>query len=225
MNRAILLSGIRVRSIHCVLRSAIDGLSQSYAIARWCSVIGMATLLASCTAPQRYTAPAASRANGEQIRHAVHARHGRFAVSYEDHNGWPRNVYGNFDWQEVNQTVTLKLLNPFEQTLAIIISAPGLATLELPNKRPQIALSVSELMQATLGFSVPIEGLRYWFQTSMPPDSHTLISTDETTLLSRLKQDGWTIEYVTYDDTPSVHGKRINLTRQVPPTLIKLVLE
>ncbi|KAG0194297.1 hypothetical protein DFQ28_000543 [Apophysomyces sp. BC1034] len=147
----------------------------------------------------------------------VHAYRGRFAVSYEDQNGQPRNAYGNFDWQETGGTVKLQLLSPLGQTLAIIASAPGLATLELPNKAPRTAPNVSDLMRSTLGFSLPIEGLRYWLQPSVSPRSRASTSTDGTGRLSRVEQDGWTIEYVAYANAPASRIKRVNLTRQAPP--------
>lgn len=142
-----------------------------------------------------------------------------------DQNGQPRNAYGNFDWQETGQTVKLQLLSPLGQTLAIIASAPGLATLELPNKAPQTAPSVFELMQDTLGFSLPVEGLRYWLQSSVSPDSRALTSTDSAGRLSHVEQDGWTIEYLAYADAPASRVKRVNLTRQAPPLAVKLVLD
>ncbi|WP_338926981.1 outer membrane lipoprotein LolB [Mycetohabitans endofungorum] len=190
----------------------------------WCGAIGLAALLAACATPQRPTAPV-DDTGGAQTRQTVHAYHGRFAVSYEDQNGQPRNAYGNFDWQEIDRTVKLQLLNPFGQTLAIIASAPGLATLELPNKAPQMAPSVSELMQGTLGFSLPVEGLRYWLQPSVSPDSRAWTSTDSAGRLSRVEQDGWTIEYLAYADAPASRVKRVNLTRQAPPLSVKLVLD
>ncbi|WP_323073436.1 lipoprotein insertase outer membrane protein LolB [Mycetohabitans endofungorum] len=190
----------------------------------WCGAIGLAALLAACATPQRPTAPV-DDTGGAQTRQTVHAYHGRFAVSYEDQNGQPRNAYGNFDWQEIDRTVKLQLLNPFGQTLAIIASAPGLATLELPNKAPQMAPSVSELMQGTLGFSLPVEGLRYWLQPSVSPDSRAWTSADSAGRLSRVEQDGWTIEYLAYADAPASRVKRVNLTRQAPPLSVKLVLD
>ncbi|MCF2134950.1 MULTISPECIES: lipoprotein insertase outer membrane protein LolB [Mycetohabitans] len=190
-----------------------------------CGALGLAALLSACVTPQqRPTAPVAGTGSA-QAGQTVHAYHGRFAVSYEDQNGQPRNAYGNFDWQEAGQTVKLQLLSPLGQTLAIVASAPGLATLELPNKAPQMAPSVSELMQGTLGFSLPVEGLRYWLQPSVSPDSRAWTATDGAGRLSRVEQDGWTIEYLAYVAAPVSRVKRVNLTRQAPPLSVKLVLD
>jgi outer membrane lipoprotein LolB len=186
---------------------------------------GITMLLAACATPPRPT-PSTSNATTALSTQTARAYHGRFAVSYTDQNGQPRNAYGNFQWQENGDTVRLQLLNPLGQTLAIIDSAPGLATLELPNKPPQSAPTVSELMQNTLGFALPVEGLRYWLQPSAAPTSLAKTTTDEAGRLTELKQDGWTIDYVAYADAPSAAGvKRVNLTREAPPLAVKLVLD
>ncbi|CAH2770159.1 MAG: Outer membrane lipoprotein component of lipoprotein transport system LolB [uncultured Caballeronia sp.] len=153
--------------------------------------------------------------------------HGRFAVQYDDQNGQQRKAYGNFDWQETGDTVTLQLRNPLGQTLAIVTSS-SLATLELPNREPQTADNVSELMRSTLGFALPVEGLRYWLQPSPAPTSRartTMDASSENGRLKEIKQDGWTIDYVAYADAPATGVKRVNLSRADPPLDIKLVLD
>jgi outer membrane lipoprotein LolB len=154
--------------------------------------------------------------------------HGRFAVQYNDQNGVQRNAYGNFDWQETGDTVTLQLRNPLGQTMAIVTSSPSLATLELPNRQPVNADNVSELMQNTLGFALPVEGLRYWLQPSAAPTSRAQTTLDPEANNGRpkeIKQDGWTIDYLAYAEAPASGVKRLNLSRNEPPLDIKLVLD
>jgi outer membrane lipoprotein LolB len=191
------------------------------------SYLVCALLLAACATPNRPAAPvSASGSANAYAAQAAHAYHGRFAIRYEDQNGQPRNAYGNFDWQETGQTVTLQLLNPLGQTLAIIASAPGLATLKLPNRAPRTAPNVSDLMQSMLGVSLPLDGLRYWLPPCVAPSSRASMSTDTATgHLSRVEQDGWTIDYLAYADAPARRVKRVNLTRQTPPLAVKLVLD
>jgi outer membrane lipoprotein LolB len=172
--------------------------------------------------------PSTSNATTSVTAQTSRAYHGRFAVQYNDQNGQQRNAYGNFSWQETGDTVTLQLLNPLGQTLAIVTSSPSSATLELPNRAPQTATSVSELMQSTLGFALPVEGLRYWLQPSPAPTSRartTMDSSSENGRLKEIKQDGWTIDYLAYADAPANGVKRLNLTRSEPPLDIKLVLD
>ncbi|PCE25758.1 lipoprotein localization factor LolB [Paraburkholderia acidicola] len=171
--------------------------------------------------------PSTSNAATALSTQTTRAYHGRFAVQYDDQNGQQRNAYGNFDWQETGDTVTVQLRNPLGQTLAIITSSPASASLELPNRQPLTADNVSTLMQNAIGFALPVEGLRYWLQPSVAPTSHatTVPDPEQPMRLKEIEQDGWTIDYVAYADAPATGLKRVNLTRQDPPLAIKLVLD
>ena len=183
-------------------------------------------VLSGCAVTPRV--PSTSNAATEVTAQTSRAYHGRFSVQYNDQNGQSRNAYGNFDWKETGDTVTLQLRNPLGQTLAIVTSSPSSAMLELPNRAPQTADNVSLLMQNTMGFALPVEGLRYWLQPSPAPTSRartTMDSSSGSGRLKEIKQDGWTIDYVAYADAPATGVKRVNLTRDEPPLDIKLVLD
>ena len=171
--------------------------------------------------------PSTSNAATAVTAQTSRAYHGRFAVQYVDQNGQQRNAYGNFDWQERDDTVTLQLRNPLGQTMAIVTSSPSAATLELPNRQPLTADNVSTLMQNALGFALPVEGLRYWLQPSVAPTSKAKTEKDpqQDTRLKEIQQDGWTIDYIAYADAPAAGVKRVNLARTEPPLDIKLVLD
>ncbi|MBN3760208.1 lipoprotein insertase outer membrane protein LolB [Burkholderia sp. Ac-20365] len=171
--------------------------------------------------------PSTSNAATAVTAQTSRAYHGRFAVQYVDQNGQQRNAYGNFDWQERGDTVTLQLRNPLGQTMAIVTSSPSSATLELPNRQPLTADNVSTLMQNALGFALPVEGLRYWLQPSVAPTSKATTEKDpqQDTRLKEIQQDGWTIDYIAYADAPATGVKRVNLARTEPPLDIKLVLD
>ena len=51
-------------------------------------------------------------------------------MRYDDRLGNPQNVYGNFDWQEHGDDVSLELRSPLGQTLAVVKSTPRAASLE-----------------------------------------------------------------------------------------------
>jgi len=182
--------------------------------------------LAGC-ATQPPHEPSTSNATTSLTTQTSRAWHGRFAVQYVNRYGQQRNAYGNFDWRETGSTVTLQLLNPFGQTLAIVTSSPAQATLELPNRQPLTADNVSTLMEQALGFALPVEGLRYWLQPSVAPTSRAQTRDDprNPSRLAQIEQDGWTIDYTAYADAPATGVRRLNLTRQEPPLEIKLVLD
>lgn len=190
---------------------------------RGIAAAGAALALAGCTS----TPPSASAPGGVLQTAATHAYHGRFAVQYNDRLGRQQNVYGNFDWQEYGDDVSLELRSPLGQTLAVVKSSPRTASLELPNRQPQFATDVDQLMQNTLGFSLPLAGLRYWLQPTPAPASPaaTVRDAEDGARIKQIRQDGWTIDYLSYADAPATGVKRVNLVRATPPLDIKLVLD
>ncbi|AOJ70039.1 MULTISPECIES: lipoprotein insertase outer membrane protein LolB [Burkholderia] len=199
--------------------------SRAHAARGFVLAAAAAIALAGCaTQPERASASIAPNAlQTEQNR----AYTGRFAVQYQDQLGNPRNVYGNFDWQEQDASVSLELRSPLGQTLAVVKSAPSGASLELPNRQPQYAPDVGELMQRALGFALPLDGLRYWLLPTPAPatPATTVRDPQDGTRIKEIRQDGWTIDYIAYADAPAAGVKRINLVRQTPPLDIKLVLD
>jgi len=181
--------------------------------------------LAGCASQPRL--PSTSNATTSLTTQTSRAYHGRFAVEYVDQTGQQRNAYGDFDWREHDATVTLELRTPLGQTLAVVTASPAQATLELPNRQPLTADNVATLMQTSLGFALPVEGLRYWLQPSVAPTSRARTTADpqDPSRLSQIRQDGWTIDYVAYASAPATGVKRVNLTRDDPPLKIKLVLD
>lgn len=190
-----------------------------------CAAAGAVLVLAGCASAPRV--PSTSTATTAMSAQTSRAYHGRFAVQYVDQYGQERNAYGNFDWHETDSTVTLQLRSPLGQTLAIVTSTPAQAILELPNRQPLTADNVSTLMRSSLGFDLPVEGLRYWLQPSVAPMSraHTTPEQQDPSRLAQIRQDGWTIDYLAYADAPATGVRRVNLTREEPPLAIKLVLD
>lgn len=193
------------------------------------AAVAAAAALAGCAtqpAGAPVSLPAASLP-AASLQTTTHAYTGRFAIQYSDPLGNSRNVYGNFAWQEHGDDISVELRSPLGQTLAIVKSAPGEATLELPNRQPRHAADVGELMQHTLGFSLPLNGLRYWLQPTPAPatPATTVRDPDHGSRIKEIRQDGWTIDYVAYADAPATGVKRIDLVREEPPLDIKLVLD
>ncbi|WP_322088945.1 lipoprotein insertase outer membrane protein LolB [Burkholderia sp. BCC1999] len=200
-------------------------LSLSSRAQRTLAAAGAALALAGCAS----TPPSASAPTTGAVLQtaATHAYHGRFAVQYDDRLGKQQHVYGNFDWQEHGDDVSLELRSPLGQTLAIVKSTPQAASLELPNRPTQYAPDVGDLMQKTLGFELPLAGLRYWLLPTAAPatQAETVRDPADGTRVKQIRQDGWTIDYLAYADAPATGVKRVNLVRATPPLDIKLVLD
>ncbi|WP_070107970.1 lipoprotein insertase outer membrane protein LolB [Burkholderia plantarii] len=198
-------------------------------LARQASVLLAAgTLLAGCATqtrpPASSVAPLGATSADTITTQAAHAYTGRFAVRYEDRLGKQQNVYGNFDWQETGNVITLELRSPLGQTLAVVRSSPQRASLEMPGRAPRFAGDVGQLMQDTLGFALPLDGLRFWMVPQPSPGTPADV-TGDAAHPKQIRQDGWTIDYLAYADAPATGVKRLDLTRETPALDIKLVLD
>jgi outer membrane lipoprotein LolB len=204
------------------------------------SALSICAVLAGCALPVKQQAALASaRAS------ATASYQGRFAVRYADGYGHVQNAYGNFAWDEQADAVTLSLQNPLGSTMAIISATPTSATLELPGKAPQTAPNVEALMQRSLGFPMPVSGLRYWLRDQAGPTSHATTTTDAQGRITQIIQDGWQIDVLAFADAqeakdaqeapdaaPSVKAapviRRMNLERidntSDTPLQVKLVI-
>ncbi|MEX3605547.1 MAG: lipoprotein insertase outer membrane protein LolB [Burkholderia sp.] len=213
-------------AIRSIGRSA--ALTPLASLARLGALTLAAGTLAGC-AMQRAPAPVVGTAapGADAITTQVaHAYTGRFAVRYDDDRlGKPQNVYGNFSWQETGNAITLELRSPLGQTLAIVRSSPQNASLEMPDRAPRNATDVGQLMRDTLGFELPLDGLRYWMLPQPSPSTPADVVRESGTQMKQVRQDGWTIDYLAYADAPATGIKRLNLTREDPPLDIKLVLD
>jgi outer membrane lipoprotein LolB len=140
---------------------------------------------------------------------------GRLSVQYEQNNK-PQAIHTNFDWSQTPQQTTITLGSPTGQTLAmLLINAQG-AQLNQGDKPPQFAVDANQLMLNTLGWPLPVAGLRDWLQgfidathrvaiTSANPDTYFLV-------------DGWMVSYTVWENENAKNNterpKRIDLKRQ-----------
>ncbi|BBO59446.1 outer membrane lipoprotein LolB [Mycoavidus sp. B2-EB] len=170
------------------------------------------------------------------------ACNGRFSVRYQEAQGVHhriRNVYGRFAWRDDGKVATLRLLNPLGQTLAVVqLSALG-AALELPNRPTLIADNADELMRTALGFPLPVSGLRHWLrapegwepnlnQSAFQKAMHKTLAQIRHSPTERplqIRQEGWTVDYLSYTEAPVVRVQRMNLTRDDASIEVKLALE
>lgn len=181
-----------------------------------CALLALMSACASLSPPQP---------SGAAQTAAAEAYQGRFAVRYVQ-NGETKNAYGNFEWTRHGDAVTLQLLNPLGQTQAIIRSAPGAATLELPGRAPLAGPRLEDVMRRALGFALPVSGMRYWLSLQVAPDSPGNFERDANGRPTRLQQDGWTIDYQSYFDGTPPRVKQLSLSRdlQGEPLNVRLVI-
>jgi outer membrane lipoprotein LolB len=145
--------------------------------------------------------------------------HGRLSVHYRDlQSGKEDTVFGRFDWVEHGSTVDLSLLDPLGQSIAIVHSEPGRATLKLADGRAFEGDSAEDLTQEALGYTVPIAGLRSWLLGhAEDPALKPSVDADGAVVLHEMN---WTVKY----PDATVPPKRMDLSYPGPGVALDLRL-
>jgi outer membrane lipoprotein LolB len=166
---------------------------------------GLALLLGACASlvpPPVPDAPTASY-------HETIDLSGRLSVLYQQNNK-DESLHGSFTWAQTRDATEINLRSPLGQTIAQIAVTPGTATLTRAGEAPRSAVDVDTLTTQTLGWPLPIAGLRDWLQGhAKNTDGSAFIATPQANSVTT--SDGWRIRYVTWNDDAS--PKRIDIER------------
>jgi len=138
---------------------------------------------------------------------------GRFAVHYS-RDGKSDSLSGRFSWLQSAQCTDVSLISPTGQTVAIINVTPQAATLQQSGKAPRSAPDLDGLMQQSLGWSLPVSGLRDWLQGhAIAADGSAFVASPARD--SIVTRDGWKLDYLGWLDEQAAtpRPKRIDVTR------------
>ncbi|MFZ6862184.1 lipoprotein insertase outer membrane protein LolB [Undibacterium sp. Ji67W] len=134
---------------------------------------------------------------------------GKISVRYEKENK-PQQLPGSFEWEQSGQHLRINLLSPLGQTLARITLDDGKAILEQDGQSPRYAQDLDQLLQSSLGWSLPAAGMRDWLQGFIPQANGQRLAlhrVDQT-----LEDNGWTLRYASWQEQTDL-PKRIELSR------------
>jgi outer membrane lipoprotein LolB len=138
---------------------------------------------------------------------------GRIAINYS-RDGKKESLNGKFTWQQSKANTDVSLISPTGQVVAVINVTPSSATLKESGKPPRTAPDLDTLTTQTLGWSLPVSGLRDWLQGyATARDGSRFVATPANDTV--VTPDGWKLDYVSWqDDTAAVpQPKRIDATR------------
>ncbi|MFZ6773129.1 lipoprotein insertase outer membrane protein LolB [Undibacterium sp. SXout7W] len=134
---------------------------------------------------------------------------GRIAVNYQL-NDQERNLPGSFEWEQYQDHLRISLYSPLGQTLALITEDKNGATLTQEGRQPAFASDLDQLLSDTLGWPLPVAGLRHWLQGYLRQHDgqlQGLITGDQT-----LTTEGWKLRYASWYNAPDF-PKRLDLQR------------
>lgn len=172
-------------------------------------------LLAACANLVPSTAPSIPAAAVSQRLHRAIDLSGRLSVRYQAGDK-EEALHGSFNWSQNGPDTTVTLLSPLGQTIAVITATPSGATLEQGDRPPRSAVDVDALTAETLGWPLPVAGLREWLQGfAMDRNGRPFAASPEAGNVQT--RDGWQISYPawTAEQTtpPQTRPRRIDLAR------------
>jgi len=162
-----------------------------------------ALLLAGCAAvqPQHPSAPPATYAAQASRVAAIHtfALNGRIAVLTEK-----KGFSGSMRWHHHAEGDEIGFYSPIGTQLGQISANTDNVTLTTSDKKVYTAANAETLMQDTLGWSLPMTGLKDWVLGRPAAGDAELLAWDASGHLTHMRQQGWDIEYPHYIDA---HGQ------------------
>jgi outer membrane lipoprotein LolB len=183
-------------------------------------LLGAAVALGGC-------AGVAPLPGGERAYRETVSFGGRLLVRYPQ-DGKPQSVQGKFLWAQRRESTTIELYSPLGQTLARIAIEPGRATLETAGGRSRAAATADALTEETLGWPLPVDGLRYWLQGFVRSGERTLVAAAPEGPES-FRSDGWRVRVASWQQAgSSALPKRIDLEREDiagGPIALRLVID
>ena len=155
----------------------------------------LGSLVAACaTAPR------------EMAREGEFSLVGRVAVRYG-----AEAASGRFTWRHTDAEDDLLIASPLGQGIAEITRRDGTYTLVTSDARRFTAADPERLTEEALGWSLPLGGLSDWLQ-GRAQSGVAAEARYNGSRLAELRQQGWIIEYLDYDD-PGGLPRRLRLTR------------
>ena len=187
--------------------------ARQYLYSRYLSVGTIAIIIAISTgcasiAPKN-TAASSSTRNPYQEKISIN---GRLQVQYQQ-EGKEQSLPGNFEWLQNETDTSINLLSPLGQTIAIIKQDATGASLQQADHPTKLAADVDTLVGETLGWPLPLLGMRDWLQgyTRDKSGRHVAVLANNSELLTA---DGWQLRYVSWQETAGqTYPKRIDLHR------------
>lgn len=147
---------------------------------------------------------------------------GRLTVNYR-RDGNPESLTGKFTWEQTPGRIDVSLSSPMA-TIATISITPQSATLVQADKAPRVAKDIDALTAESLGWTLPVSGLRDWLQGyATGADGKRFVATPANNSVTTA--DGWRLRFVTWQDE-SAHPapKRIDAERNASASADELAI-
>jgi len=107
---------------------------------------------------------------------------------------------GTLFWLQRQDYFDIRLSGPLGRGATRLTGRPDAVSLEVAGQGRFEAESPEALVEAQLGWQLPVSHLLWWVRGLPAPDSRSRLSLDSESRLARLEQDGWQVDYLAYGD-------------------------
>jgi outer membrane lipoprotein LolB len=134
-------------------------------------------------------------------------------VNYQK-DGRPESINGSFNWSQRPGMIEVSLASPLGQTIAKISVTPQSATLAQADRPPRQAPDIDTLTAQSLGWALPVAGLRDWLQGYATDEAGQRFAASPANN-SVFTRDGWRLRFVSWQDEGAAHPvpRRIDAER------------
>lgn len=153
---------------------------------------------------------------------------GKLSVTYQK-DGQPQHLNGAYSWTQRPGSIDVELFGPLRQTQAVLHVTPQAATLTLNDGKTRSAADIDTLTAQTLGWTLPVSGLRDWLQ-GHAVDAQGKPFAASPANSNVVTQDGWRLRFAEWQGGKAADGtavpmpRRINADRSATATSDELAL-
>ena len=130
---------------------------------------------------------------------------GRINVVSQKSDGGREGITAPFSWSQRPGRIEVTMFTPTRQTAAEIVVTPESATLTQAGREPRTAKDIDALTQQTLGYALPVAGLRDWLQGyAVDAQGKRFVASPANSNV--VTRDGWQLRFTEWQDKPGANG-------------------
>jgi outer membrane lipoprotein LolB len=166
-------------------------------VKRLLALLGAVLVLTGCAGTVRLEANSAGALHNWDGRRTQLQRLHEFSLQGRMAATGVASFGGGLSWVQSGEHFEARFSGPLGVGAVAVSGVPG--DMQVRTKDgTYLTQTPEEFMQDQLGFSVPVEGLRYWVLGLPAPGSRPQLQLDEAGRVRHLEQDGWALDYSDY---------------------------
>lgn len=147
----------------------------------------------------------------------------RFTLKARVASGGVFGLKGNLVWRQRPDDFDMSVSGPFGIGALSLSGTPRLVTVQTKNGS-YTTPDPEDYLRKNMGWTFPVEGLRYWALGLPSPLTDAQIELDELGRLLSLEQDDWQLEYSEYQQVAGLQLPR-KFSASHPEVKIKVVID